>query len=209
MNKYIVISFAFMALAFYELSGGDDFTPRKAELIAEAKAAQEAKEADRAARLANVQPAPAPVPSAVSEVVLRTVPEPAVQVAVTPAAAPEPSTAPAVRDANAPVPTTLISLEQSGAMFARPLTQLGSTPEQARPALVTQPQARADLREVAGSRVNMRLGPGTSYDIVTSLPQGTAVEVIDSDGSGWVKLRTIEEDQVGWMAEYLLSDPTG
>jgi uncharacterized protein YgiM (DUF1202 family) len=107
------------------------------------------------------------------------------------------------------VPTTLISLEQSGKMFARPLTQLGATPAEARPRMITQPQPQADLREVAGSRVNMRSGPGTGYDVLTSLAQGTEVEVIESDGAGWVKLRAVDEDIVGWMAEYLLTEPTG
>ncbi len=204
MNKYIVLSFAFMAFAFYELSGGDEFTPRKAELMAQAKAAQEA---DRLARLANTQPARTALPPSVSDVALRTVSEPSVV-----AASNEGPSAEEVQteiDANSEVPVTLISLEQSGAMFARPLTQLGATPEQARPPLVMRVLPPADLREVAGTRVNMRRGPGTAYDVVTSLPQGTAVEVIDADGSGWVKLRTVDEDFVGWMAEYLLSEPTG
>jgi len=207
MNKYIVLSFAFMAFAFYELSGGDDFIPRKAELIAAAKAEQEAKEAERAAQLARTERQPSTLPAVVAEVSLRTVSEPTTPVVTEDGDRPD--VAQIKPDANAPLPTTLISLQQSGEMFARPLTQLGSTPEQARPPLNLQPLPPTDLREVAGSRVNMRVGPGTTYDVVTSLPQGTAVEVIDSDGDGWVKLRTVEEDQIGWMAEYLLSEPTG
>lgn len=205
MNKYIVVSFAFMALAFYELSGGDDFTPRKAESIAAAKAEQEAKEQARATRRAQVTPDRVPLPTAVAEVALRTQPEPAVATQAAPVQS-------AVQTADAADPeatlrTTLISLEQSGEMFARPISQLGATPEAVRPAYVPQPTV--DMREVAGSRVNMRVGPGTSFGVVTSLPQGTAVEVIDTDGSGWVKLRTVDEELVGWMAEYLLTEPTG
>ncbi len=205
MNKYIVVSFAFMALGFYELSGGDDFVPRKAELIAAAQADKDTKQAAPAVRLADTAPEAAVITASVSELDLRT------QTQV--AAAPQPNTSapvtPPVVAADAPVATTLISLEQSGEMFARPLSQLGATLREAQPARVITQEPPADLREVAGSRVNIRSGPGTGFDVLTSLPQGTAVEVIDSDGAGWVKLRTVEEELVGWMAEYLLTDPTG
>ncbi len=207
MNKYIVLSFAFMAFAFYELSGGDEFTPRKAELMAEAKAAKAAEEADRLVRSTNAQPSSNPLPSSVSEVALRTVSEPTVFAISNQDSVEELEQAEVGTQQQ--VPVTLVSLEQGGAMFAHPITQLLTTPDQARPILAARTLPPADLREVAGTRVNMRKGPGTGYDVVTSLPQGTAVEVIDADGSGWVKLRTVDEDLVGWMAEYLLSDPTG
>lgn len=207
MNKYIVLSFAFMAFAFYELSGGDEFTPRKAELMAEAKAAKAAEEADRLVRSTNARPSSNPLPSSVSEVALRTVSEPTVFTVSN--EDPVEELEQAEIGTQQQVPVTLVSLEQGGAMFARPITQLVTTPDQARPVLATRTLPPADLREVAGIRVNMRKGPGTGYDVVTSLPQGTTVEVIDADGSGWVKLRTVDEDLVGWMAEYLLSDPTG
>ncbi|MCP4819108.1 MAG: SH3 domain-containing protein, partial [Shimia sp.] len=35
MNKFVVVSFAFMAWAFYELSGGSDFEPKNRHEIAE------------------------------------------------------------------------------------------------------------------------------------------------------------------------------
>ena len=205
--KYIVICFAFMALTFYELSGGDDFVPRKAELIAAAKAEQDAKEAAREMRLAAVEPDPVVVPAAVSDIALPKA-QPASKVVREDIAQPKNPRA-AVAVASGALQPTLISLEQSGEMFARPLTQLGAEPEDVRPRMVAQPLEPADMREVAGSRVNMRVGPGTSYGVLTSLPQGTSVEVIDSDGSGWVKLRAVEDDIIGWMAEYLLTEPTG
>lgn len=200
-----------MALAFYELSGGDNFVPRKAELMAAAKAEQAKKDSDRQARLASVEPEQVQLPKAVEEVKLSKAPDAVVtRAAVTDQNVTVATAALASEEsAQGAVPTTLISLEQSGEMFARPLTQLGATPAEARPRMITQPQPQADLREVAGSRVNMRSGPGTGYDVLTSLTQGTEVEVIESDGAGWVKLRAVDEDIVGWMAEYLLTEPTG
>lgn len=66
-----------------------------------------------------------------------------------------------------------------------------------------------DLREVAGSRVNMRTGPGTDYGVVTTLDSGTRAEVIETDPSGWVKLRVVSSGVEGWMAARLLTSVEG
>lgn len=63
-----------------------------------------------------------------------------------------------------------------------------------------------DLRVVAGSRVNMRSGPGTGYRVLDTLPSGTEAEVISVDATGWANIRITSTDQEGWMAERLLSD---
>ncbi len=63
-----------------------------------------------------------------------------------------------------------------------------------------------DIREVAGRRVNMRSGPGTNFDVLVTLDRGTATEVVDIDGNGWAQVRVIDTDQIGWMAERLLTD---
>lgn len=63
----------------------------------------------------------------------------------------------------------------------------------------------ADIRVVKSSRVNMRGGPSTTYDILAKLNQGTEAEILQLNDSGWVKLRVIDSGQVGWMAERLLT----
>ncbi|MEL6960067.1 MAG: SH3 domain-containing protein [Pseudomonadota bacterium] len=63
-----------------------------------------------------------------------------------------------------------------------------------------------DLREVAGSRVNMRMGPGTNYDVITTLNGGTQIEVLSVDATGWANIRTMDLGIEGWMAERLLTD---
>ena len=190
-----------MGFAFYEMSGGKNFVPRKADKVAAAKAAEEEKSQAREARLAYVQPEPVAVPvtaaKAPADVVAGTISEPEPVAQTTP----EP-----VENTG---PVTLASLQDNSAMFARPVIQLGTIPNAvALPDAEPDPQP-LDIREVAGARVNVRMGPGTGYDIVTSLSKGTTVEVIETDSSGWVKLRTVENEFVGWMAEYLLTAPTG
>lgn len=66
--------------------------------------------------------------------------------------------------------------------------------------------APLDLRTVAGSRVNMRAGPGTNFGVLDTLAQGTEAEVIEVDSNGWAQIRITSTDQVGWMAERLLTD---
>lgn len=62
-----------------------------------------------------------------------------------------------------------------------------------------------DLRAVAGSRVNMREGPGTGFGVIDTLPGGTEAEVIEVNADGWARIRIIGTNQTGWMAERLLN----
>ncbi|KAA2314910.1 SH3 domain-containing protein [Pseudooceanicola sediminis] len=62
----------------------------------------------------------------------------------------------------------------------------------------------ADIRAVAGSHVNLRQGPGTSFSVVDQLGEGDTVEVIGKERS-WLKLRVAETGRVGWMADFLVT----
>jgi len=64
-----------------------------------------------------------------------------------------------------------------------------------------------DIREVGSSRVNMRSGPGTNFDVIVTLNSGTALEVIEVDESGWANVATVDRGIEGWMAERLLTAP--
>lgn len=62
-------------------------------------------------------------------------------------------------------------------------------------------EARADTGVVAGSVVNVRSGPGSSYQVAGNLYQNTEVEVLESS-SGWYKIS--KGSLVGWVSESLL-----
>ncbi|WP_093738053.1 SH3 domain-containing protein [Sulfitobacter delicatus] len=64
---------------------------------------------------------------------------------------------------------------------------------------------QADIRTVSGNRVNVRRGPGTNFGIVGKLGAGDAVKIIEDNGDGWVRLRSVDGKEMGWMAEFLLS----
>jgi uncharacterized protein YgiM (DUF1202 family) len=67
-------------------------------------------------------------------------------------------------------------------------------------------EPKLDIRAVAGSRVNMRMGPSTDYDVITTLEGGTKFEVLSVNADGWANVST-ERGIEGWMAKRLLTDP--
>ena len=60
-----------------------------------------------------------------------------------------------------------------------------------------------ETRTVAGSRVNMREGPGTGFAVVDVLSRGEGAEVLAVDG-GWARVRSGGSE--GWMALSLLAE---
>ncbi len=70
---------------------------------------------------------------------------------------------------------------------------------------VAEVAVELDLREVSGKRVNMRAGPSTNDAVLDTLVRGTQIEVLDVNADGWARLRVLDTDQIGWMAERFLA----
>ncbi len=55
-----------------------------------------------------------------------------------------------------------------------------------------------------GNGLNMREGPGLTFKILTLLPDGTRLKVIDgpreADGYTWWQVRTLDDGREGWVA---------
>lgn len=108
---------------------------------------------------------------------------------------------------------TTVSLETTQAAVATPQP---ASVEVAAPAVVVEEEPVAeivevaaqplDIRAVAGSRVNMRQGPGTNFSVLDTLDGGTRAEVLEVNDSGWARIQILATGQVGWMAERLLTD---
>ncbi|WP_165586970.1 SH3 domain-containing protein [Pseudaestuariivita atlantica] len=170
--------FLFLGWAFWELSGGSDFEP-----TVQARAPQEVDEqpleatdlADTVTRAATVSTISPQKDEAKAGVTLASVEAPATE----PEAAPEPA--------------ALVDSVVADILAEPAETETVTTA----PAL--------DLREIVGNRVNMRQGPGTEFGVVTKLNQGAEVEVLQAPGNGWLKLRVIEDDTVGWIADWLVT----
>lgn len=188
MGKFIVGSFAIMAWVFYILSGGANFQPETRIATMGVPQQDGSLAADVVAVTQPVAAQPAPDLPAATKV------EPAIMDAAPvsdaiPVAA-STQTAPAFDGTL----TTAGTIEPMFTSLAAPA-----------PAGVGSPDLTA-LRAVAGRAVNMREGPSTSFNVIDTLPQGTQTEVIESDGTGWVRVRVVSTGQTGWMAERLLTD---
>ena len=64
-----------------------------------------------------------------------------------------------------------------------------------------------DIRSVKGNLVNMRMGPGTNFDVITTLDGGTELEILQANADGWANVATVDRGIEGWMAERLLTAP--
>jgi len=199
VNKFVIISFAFLGFVFWELSGGSDFEPKTRVQTAEKKAPQQVEDAPVVARAALSVPiikasaTPADTQSAATPVLL--------SAEVTNLQEAD-TTQPAQPVVVASLVTGLESFATPGApVLVKPTVTDADVQDTLALALETQ---SADLRRVRGSRVNMRGGPGTSYSVLMVLPRDREVEVLRENGSGWVKLKDSETGRIGWMASKML-----
>jgi hypothetical protein len=183
MWGFMIATFVFLALVFYQASGGADYQPSASSLQAQKRAVPAAPA--EPARTA----APAAAPAADMDATA----------GVTLAAARAQPEAPGDFDMPEPGNDGLFStvVMPSGATMAP------QAPATAAPVVSA---SATDVRAVGGNRVNMRAGPGTGYGVLTTLSRGDRVIVLDDPGQGWVKLRVQDGGRVGWMAASLLDE---
>lgn len=177
MWRFILLSFVFLAWAFFEMSGGADYRASANSIQARAL-------------LDNQRPRARPLRTGAIELAQGTSPqareahrEVSLRAALGHALAADATVTLAAADAPSPLPQI-------------PLHGEAAPPEPGVPIL--------DLRLVAGGGVNLRTGPGTQFGRLVQLQRGAQVEVLHDSGTGWVKLRVVESGRIGWMAERLL-----
>lgn len=181
MKSYIFTTFAFLAIAFYQLSGGSNFEP-------EARTSEPRKIAFGPS-VAKLKTDTAPIPTRNAAETL----------AVTPVIEK------AGNNFEASVIAAALTDAPSSAAEALALMAAQKVAPAVQASLVSP---SADIRTVAGSRVNMRQGPSTRYGVVTTLTQGTETEVLET-ANGWARIRVVETGRMGWMAESLLQATNG
>ncbi len=212
MKRFILFTFGFLGWAFYEMSGGADFEPASA----------------RMARLNPVED-PQTVVVAAAETVAE-IPPPAM-VAEAPSTFVD--TDPPLDETVTRVSLNLTTLQDSlsetdGVEATENGLAQGDTgvPENVylssgeTPAIIPSLIAPndgiitsqsgygsdlGDVRTVSANRVNVRGGPGTNYGVVSKLARGDTVEILQDNGQGWVKMRTLDGGPEGWMADFLLA----
>lgn len=116
------------------------------------------------------------------------------------------ASSPALLAVSAPNMTTPAAVNTATTVAATPDLTETVTPvvDVAAPQIV---EAALDIREVTGTRVNMRMGPGTGFDVITTLDGGTQLEVLEVNADGWANVSTVELGVEGWMAARLLTAP--
>lgn len=207
MTRFILLSFGFLAWAFYEMSGGADFEPRSAQM-ARLNPAPETQTADL-----SPQPSTAPItivdtdPTRSDEVTRVSLNLTTLQETLETESPEPPPLADATPDPaeDFGVPRNVGSVASSAdtpAIIPSLITPTGSTPT---PAPATLTASASDIRTVSGSRVNVRGGPGTDFAVVTRLTRGAEVRIIEDTGNGWVRMQPLDGSPEGWMADFLLT----
>ena len=63
----------------------------------------------------------------------------------------------------------------------------------------SQPSTSTTKATVTATSLNVRSGAGTSYSVITKLPKGTVVDVLESASNGWKKVKT-SNGTTGWVS---------
>ncbi len=205
MTRFILIvtTFGFLAVAFYEMSGGADFDAEATRMArVEQPPVVEQDKIDNVVA-GNVAPALPPVDENVTRVTLNLTSVNDVlrpksnlkteRVVQTSAVIAEEDVAVSEEEPTIILPSLLVD---------RPVI----TPVDFNASADEVASTGAEVRRVTGNRVNMRGGPGTDYSVVGRLVRGDDVEILQDPGNGWVKLRPVAGGTVGWMADFLLSE---
>lgn len=215
MKSYILVTFGLLGVAWYEMSGGADFgaehrAAQRTEKMASAVAApmpEVSRGSTDAAALASVAQAKiVPASATVSTgSYLKTPDAQALAQTAKPKARPEASPVPklditlaSVRPMASPGVPIDAAQGDEAIQLAAVATTSDAVPEDAELAVLP------DMREVTGTLVNMRNGPGTRFHVVDQLSRGASVEVLADPGDGWVRLKVTESNRVGWMSDDFL-----
>ncbi|MEM7075650.1 MAG: SH3 domain-containing protein [Pseudomonadota bacterium] len=218
MSRLIIVSFGILGLIFYELSGGADYAPREASLQVQGFGPNTHLTASGGDAVARGDSAPADLFANRVEATLASLPVARVDTTtdtqeekIRAIVAPDQTDDPAKSSEDAAVAAAL-GLDETQTREVWPgAIELFARQQQEtdlRIALRAEAEAAAraaiELRVVSGDVANMRSGPGTGFDKVTSLRGGSEVLVLSEPGNGWVELEVIETGQIGWMADWLV-----
>lgn len=202
MKQYVLLTFGFLGVAFYELSGGADYAPRPEFANAGALDAAPDVQVTRLSLADSAALAEQPASHAEPDDSNRRLEEAVLKALLSPATETDTASDAEPTHSLHRVKVTLPVANQTGvdqtaaAVAPEPVAETPPEPEQS---------AALDLRAVARDRVNLRSGPGTEFDVMGQLNRGTTVMVLEEPGDGWVMLQIVPGGEIGWTADWLLS----
>jgi len=221
MWRFILISFAFLAFVFYEMSGGGDFDSEELRL-----SRVESPPVVETTKLEDTQTAqaPRPAPEDVTRVslsltsvndVLRPTNLRTQRARVTANIDDGEQVEETLSETEPSVILPSLIMDQSAITTVtfgqdsvdQQILAIAAPAAPAAPAQPVEPEVTEfEIRSVSGNSVNVRGGPGTSFSVVNRMVLGDKVEILQDPGQGWVQLRPVGGGPVGWMADFLLSD---
>ncbi|WP_323766059.1 SH3 domain-containing protein [Marinovum sp.] len=105
-------------------------------------------------------------------------------------------------------PNTAAAPDASPRPRLRP-RELAGAPTGAMPTISTRGDVDAapqfETGRITASRANMRMGPGTNFPVLRAMTSGAQVRILRSGPGGWVKLKSMEDGRIGWMAGSLVA----
>jgi len=199
MWRLIVITFGFLGIAFYQLSGGADYAPSEGSRQHAALTAAQPVAVTEAATISPAKPATPPqnrakiVLASAEDDVAKSDAGKRLRLTLNSESTPK---------ADLSDTTGVTTVVADPAKIERLVAAAATSVHTAEPSSETL--TSQDVRVVKSARVNMRSGPGKEFEVLGKLTRGTEVAVLRDDGDGWVKLRVIDSGTVGWMADFLL-----
>ncbi|MEM7599558.1 MAG: SH3 domain-containing protein [Pseudomonadota bacterium] len=202
---------AFLAVAFYVLSGGASYEPAPHSLQAQAKLPAEERINFRATPAPETPRQSAAVVERVAETFddLSAAEEETDELSLTFASVRSDATGifeaeatrPKAELLNMALPETTFQIrseieEDSTAIDAAVAAALGE---------VTFDQSQ--IRWVKENIIDLRAGPGLTFDRVMQVSKGAEVAVLEDPGHGWLNVQVVEGYETGWVAEWLLTEP--
>ena len=224
MWRFVLIAFIAMGWSFYELSGGSDYEPSANSLQAHLATQTEAATEDAVATLpqaafgesstetyaaGTTEEERARSMAAVEQMMERLGSDDAEEedatddLTVTLAAAR--SDAASIIRAEAERPKAELLQMQ---LAARDSDAANQSIDDAIAAAMGQVVVAPDqVRWVNENVVELRTGPGLTFDSVARITRGTEVGIIEDPGHGWIKVQVVGGYQAGWLAEWLVKEP--
>lgn len=197
MKRFMLLTFAFLGASLYYLSGGADFEPRgtRADNAANATQPVQSVLAESAPKLGTSQPgvatSPAQAPASTDEG----------QEILANTRLDLKDSLSGLRKADGLEGLKLASLE-NGLIGLTPQEEAEPQPARSFP---TFEKPLVDLRYITGNSVNVRQGPGTNFPVISRVVKGDEVEVLSDPGNGWLRLRTLPDEKMGWISASLVS----
>lgn len=200
MWRFVLVSFVLLAVAFYELSGGSDYEPAPNSLQVQARLERSKPKAQPDSEMQEEQQRTLAEVEVIMEQLSETEAE-TEQLSITLATAR--TDGPSLFQAEAERPKSeLLDLQ-----LATPQEDAFAIQAAIAAAIGDFEVDPSQLRWVKENVVDLRSGPGLTFDSVMQITKGTEVAILEDPGHGWLNVRVMDSYQTGWVAEWLIMTP--